>query len=45
MPLDHDDCLPQYVPITPAKLHDAKVLSRVQLKAGSIVALDRGHND
>ena len=43
--LDHDDYMPSYVLISQAKLHDAKVLARLRLNAGSIVAMDRAYND
>ena len=43
--LDHDDYMPSYILISKAKLHDAKVLARLHLNAGSIVAMDRAYND
>jgi len=43
--LDHDDYMPSYVLISKAKMHDAKVLARLRLNAGSIVAMDRAYND
>ena len=43
--LDHDDSMRSYVLISKAKMHDAKVLSRLRLNPGSIVAMDRAYND
>ncbi len=43
--LDHTDYLPAFVRITEAKMHDSKVLANLSLNAGSIVAMDRAHND
>ncbi len=43
--LDHDDYMPSYVLLSNARLHDSKVLSRLRLNAGSIVAMDRAYND
>jgi hypothetical protein len=43
--LDHDDYLPSYVLITEAKKSDVRVAQTLELKPGSIVAMDRGYND
>lgn len=43
--LDHDDYMPRFLHITPAKTHDAKILPKLRLNAGSIVAMDRAYND
>ncbi len=43
--LDHDDYLPSYVLITEAKKSDVRIAQSLDLKAGSIVAMDRGYND
>jgi len=43
--LDHDDYMPSFVYISKAKLHDARILSRLRINAGSIVAMDRAYND
>jgi hypothetical protein len=43
--LDHDDYMPSWVLITAAKLNDAKVLARLPVNSGSIVAMDRAYND
>jgi hypothetical protein len=43
--LDHDDYMPCFVHITPARIHDAKILPKLQLNAGSIVVMDRAYND
>lgn len=43
--LDHDDYMPSYVLISRAKLHDSKILAKLRLNAGSIIAMDRAYND
>lgn len=43
--LDHDDYMPSFLHISPAKTHDAKILPKLRLNAGSIVAMDRAYND
>ena len=43
--LDHDDYMPSFVRITEAKVHDNRAAEDVQLKPGSIVAVDRGYLD
>lgn len=43
--LDHDDYMPSFISITDAKLHDSKESKQLDLKPGSIVAVDRGYID
>jgi hypothetical protein len=43
--LDHDDYLPRYVFITPARVPDLRVAHMLALPKGSIVAMDRGYVD
>jgi hypothetical protein len=43
--LDHDDYMPSYVLITEARTHDSKVLKNLELKANSIIVMDRAYND
>lgn len=43
--LDHDDYMPSYVLITEAKRHDSQVLKELNLKAESIIVMDRAYND
>ena len=43
--LDHDDYLPRYVLITPARVPDIRVAHALALPKGSIVAMDRGYVD
>ena len=43
--LDHDDYMPRFVRITDAKQHDVKAARLLDLKPGSIVAMDRAYND
>ena len=43
--LDHDDYMPRFVRITEAKQHDVKAARLLDLKPGSIVAMDRAYND
>ena len=43
--LDHDDYLPRYVLLTPARASDVRMAHHFDLPPGSIVAIDRGYND
>jgi len=43
--LDHDDYLPRYVLLTPARACDVRMAHSFALTPGSIVAVDRGYND
>lgn len=43
--LDHDDYLPRYVLVTPARVPDIRVAHALALPKGSIVAMDRGYVD
>ena len=43
--LDHDDYLPRYVLLTPARASDVRMAHHFDLPPGSIVAVDRGYND
>ena len=43
--MDHDDYLPRYVLLTPARASDVRVAHQFDLPPGSIVAGDRGYND
>lgn len=43
--LDHDDYLPRYVLLTPARASDVRMAHSFELPPGSIVALDRGYID
>ncbi len=43
--LDHDDYLPRYVLITPARVPDIRVAHALALPKGSIVTMDRGYVD
>jgi hypothetical protein len=43
--LDHDDYMPRYVLLTPARASDVRMAHRFDLPPGSIVAVDRGYND
>jgi hypothetical protein len=43
--LDHDDYLPRYVLLTPARTSDVRMAHHFDLPPGSIVAVDRGYND
>jgi len=43
--LDHDDYLPRYVLLTPARASDVRMAHSFQLPPGSIVAMDRGYID
>jgi hypothetical protein len=43
--LDHDDYLPRYVLLTPARASDVRMAHCFELPPGSIVAMDRGYID
>ena len=43
--LDHDDYLPRYVLLTPARACDVRIAHCFDLPPGSIVAMDRGYID
>ena len=43
--LDHDDYMPSYVLITPAKKHDVHVARQLSLNSGSIIVMDRAYVD
>jgi hypothetical protein len=43
--LDHDDYLPRYVLLTPARTSDVRMAHSFNLPSGSIVAMDRGYID
>ena len=43
--MDHDDYLPRYVLLTPARACDVRMAHHFDLPPGSIVAVDRGYND
>jgi hypothetical protein len=43
--LDHNDYLPRYVLLTPARASDVRMAHSFQLPPGSIVAMDRGYID
>lgn len=43
--LDHSDYMPSYVVITEGKRADVRVAQSLQMKPGSIVAMDRAYND
>lgn len=43
--LDHDDYMPRFVRISEAKEHDVKAARMLDIKPGSIVAMDRAYND
>lgn len=43
--LDHDDYLPRYVLLTPARASDVRMAHSFQLPPGSMVAMDRGYID
>jgi hypothetical protein len=43
--MDHDDYLPRYVLLTPARASDVRTAHQFHLPPGSIVAVDRGYND
>jgi len=43
--LDHDDYLPAYVLISEAKQHDIHAARSLELRAGSIIAMDRAYVD
>jgi len=39
--LDHEDYMPRFVHLSPARIHDAAILGKLRLNAGSIVVMDR----
>ncbi len=43
--LDHNDYMPSYAVITEAKRADVRIAQSLQMKPGSIVAMDRAYND
>ena len=43
--MDHDDYLPRFVLLTPARASDVRMAHHFDLPPGSIVAVDRGYND
>lgn len=43
--LDNADYMPRFVHITPAARHDVNAARMLDLKPGTIVAMDRGYND
>lgn len=43
--LDHDDYMPSWVLVGPARRHDRTAARRLTLNPGSIVAFDRAYND
>jgi hypothetical protein len=43
--LDHDDYMPRFISITPAKTADVKVAQKLRFPKGSILAVDRGYVD
>lgn len=43
--LDNADLMPEFVCMTVARDNDCKGLDKINLKAGTIVTLDRGYND
>jgi hypothetical protein len=43
--LGHSDYMPSYVLITQARRHDRVVADGLRLQRGSIIVMDRGHND
>lgn len=43
--LDHDGYLPTYAYLSNGKKHNVTVAQKVSRSSGSIVAMDRGHND
>lgn len=40
--LDHAGYLPQFVHVTPAKVHEVNILKKLALDPGTIIAIDRG---
>mgnify|MGYP002399777818 CR=1 FL=1 len=40
--LDHAGYLPQFVNVTPAKVHEVNILKKLALEPGTIIAIDRG---
>ena len=43
--LDNADLMPEFIHITEARVNDCKGLQHLNLKPGTILALDRGYND
>ena len=43
--MDHDDYLPRYVLLTPARASDVRMAHHFDLPPGSLLAVDRGYND
>lgn len=43
--LDHDDYMPSYAVITEGKRADVRIAQSLEMKPGSIVAMDRAYND
>ena len=43
--LDNADLMPEFVHMTEARVNDCKGLKNINLKPGTIIALDRGYND
>jgi len=43
--LDHSDYMPSYAVITEAKRADVRIAQSLEMKPGSIVAMDRAYND
>jgi hypothetical protein len=43
--LDHSDYMPSYVVITEGRRADVRIAQSLQMKPGSIVAMDRAYND
>jgi hypothetical protein len=43
--LDHDGCLPSFAVVTGEKYNELNVARDLRLKAGTILAVDRGYND
>lgn len=41
--LDHDGCIPAFVEISEAKIHDSRMVQALKLPKGSIVVCDRGY--
>jgi len=43
--LNHNGYIPEFVTVTEAKPHEVKELPKLKLKAGDVVAFDRGYTD
>jgi hypothetical protein len=43
--LDHDGCIPSFVCMTEACVHDSKIAKTLDLPTGSIVTFDKAYND